>query len=441
VGEQRQRGQTLVLIALMLAALTGMAAIAIDLTSAMSDRRILQAAADSAALAGVRSYPQGTGTAHWVAMQYLASELGLTLPVGSCSAASCPAGAYTSGPYTVSLADATPLALDVSVRHRQPTLFASILGFPTVTSGASGRATQPQPATTTLNYALGALSGDAEVKGGGTSGPTGDVGGPIYAQGSFGANNGSHAPTIPTVQTGYDGVPCPGSPQNHLDNGGATDSLAYQWSPTTGVRNSNVAAPGSVGAGPVSSGPTYKATAAAKDAKGNWNPGIYDGVYPSGGKMNPGVYQVVNVTGGIGLGTITNAIPAPSGVLDSNGAVAIVLDGTDTGSLDMSGAVLNGVDDLGSTGTRDPQGTHNFVLYGATYQGGVTGDNVAVTGVVYLPKSQLSFNGNTTAVFTGSVLVASVKVVGGGNGTQVYNWICGLQTVDGSHSSGGGLVR
>jgi hypothetical protein len=181
--------------------------------------------------------------------------------------------------------------------------------------------------------------------------------------------------------------------------------------------------------------------AAAKDAKGNWNPGIYDGVYPSGGKMNPGVYQVVNVTGGISLGAITNAIPAPIGVLDSSGAVAIVLDGTDTGSLDLGSAVLNAVDDLGSTGIRDPQGTHNFVLYGATYQGGVTGGGLDLTGVVYLPKSQLSFNGTASATFTGSVLVASVRVVGGGNGTQVYRWICGLQTVDKSHSSGGGLVR
>jgi Flp pilus assembly protein TadG len=225
---QRQSGQTLVLIALMLTALTGMAAIAIDLSSAMSDRRILQAAADSAALAGVRSYFQGTDAAHWVAMQYLARELGFTLPAGSCaSAGSCPAGTYTPGAFTVTLADSTPLALDVSVRHRQPTLFGGILGFPTVTSGASGRASQPQPATISVNYALGALSGDAGVKGGGTSNPTGDVGGPVYAYGSFGANNGQHAPTLPTVQYGYDGVPCPGSPQNHLDNGGAANSLSY----------------------------------------------------------------------------------------------------------------------------------------------------------------------------------------------------------------------
>jgi Flp pilus assembly protein TadG len=441
VREQRQHGQTIVLIALMLTAFMGIAAIAIDLSSAMSDRRILQAAADTAALAGAGSYAQGTDAAHWVAMQYLSSELGFSMPAGSCAASNCPAGTFTAGTFTITLADAAPLALDVSVRHRQSTLFARVLGFPTVTSGASGRATPPQPATTSVGYVLAALSGNAAIKGAGTANPTGDVQGPVYASGSFGANNTSHAARIPRVQYGYDGVPCPGSPQNRLDLGGSGNTLNYQWVPTAGVNNYGVAAPGSVGTGPSASGPTYTTTASAKDAKGNWKPGTYKGVYPSGGKMNPGVYQIINVSQNINLGTITNAIPAPSGVLDSGGAVAIVLDGTDTGDLDVSSATLNGIDDLGPSGTRDPQGTHNFVLYGPAFPGNITGDSSDLTGVVYLPKSQLAFNGNASARFTGSVIVASLIAKGGGNGTQEFDWICGLQTVDGSHFSGGTLAR
>jgi len=441
-----------VLIALIMTGILGIAAMAIDLTSAMSDRRILQAAADSSALAGARSYPQGADAAHWVALQYLAQELGFSTPFGSCASVSaCPAGTYTPGTYAITLADATPPALDVLVRHTKPTLFAGALGFPTVTTGASGRAAALGPTTTSIGYTRAALSGDAQVKGGGTSSATGDVGGPVYASGSFGANNGSHAPTIPTVQYGYDGTQwtqCPGSPTNHLDNGGAGNSnkFQYQWIPTPpGAQNTGVAAPGSVGAGPTSGGPTYTSTgfpnSAQDSATHNWKPGIYSGVYPTGGKMNPGVYQIVNVSQNITLGTITNAITAPSGVLDSGGAVAIVLDGTDTGNLDVGAAALNGIDDLGSTGTRDPLGTHNFVLYGPAYQGNVTGDGTNLTGIVYLPRSALTFNGNASATFTGGVIVASVLSKGGGNGAQTYRWICGLQAVDSSHLTGGSLVR
>jgi Flp pilus assembly protein TadG len=435
-----------VIIALMLAAILGFAAIAVDLTSAMSDRRIVQATADSAALAGARSYPHGTDAAHRVAMQYLAKQLGFTLPLGSCTAVgTCPAGTYTAGSYTITLQDDAPaLALDVSVRHRQQTLLAGVLGsgFATVTSGASGRAAALQQ---TL-YSLAALSGDAQVNGGGTTAPSGDVEGPVYVGGSFGSNNGPHSPTIPTVQYGYNGQPCPNSAANHLDNGGSTNSLHFQWTPATpaGTDNTSVSPPSYLFTGPTASGPTYTSTGSAKDSLGNWNPGTYSGVFPSGGKMNAGVYQIVNVKKNISLGTIANLTPAPSGVLDTSGAVAIVLDATDTGNLDVSNANLNGVDDLGSGGTRDPEGTHNFVLYGQGYKGNVSigsNGNASLTGIVYLPSSQLSFNGNATAKFTGSVIVASMSVTGGGNGSQTFDWICDLQAVDSSHPFDGGLIR
>ena len=51
------------------------------------------------------------------------------------------------------------------------------------------------------------------------SSPTGDVGGPAYASGMFGANNMSHSVNIPKTQTNYDGTPCPGSPANHSFSG------------------------------------------------------------------------------------------------------------------------------------------------------------------------------------------------------------------------------
>ncbi len=47
-----QSGQAIVLVALMIVAIAGLAALAIDVGGALSDRRDLQGTADMAALAG-----------------------------------------------------------------------------------------------------------------------------------------------------------------------------------------------------------------------------------------------------------------------------------------------------------------------------------------------------------------------------------------------------
>jgi hypothetical protein len=49
-------------------------------------------------------------------------------------------------------------------------------------------------------------------------------------------------------------------------------------------------------------------------------------------------------------------------------------------------------------------------------------------------------HGNSSPQFTGSLTVASMTVNGGGNGAQVFRWVCGLNAVAGQ-SYQGGLVR
>src|SRR5437879_10268738 len=96
-----QSGQAVVIVVAIIVALTILGTMVFDVGLAMSDRRNLQAYADSSALAGARSYSQqGVNRAHWVAMQYLGSSLSFGLPTGSCaSTASCPAGTYSVGGY------------------------------------------------------------------------------------------------------------------------------------------------------------------------------------------------------------------------------------------------------------------------------------------------------------------------------------------------------
>src|SRR2546423_9820466 len=137
-ARRRQSGQAVVIVVAMIVALTVLGVMVFDAGLAMSDRRNMQAYADASALAGARSYGPGGSNAHWVAMQYLGSALNFSLPTGACSgAASCPAGTYSVAGYTITLADSWrvngildyPSVLDVVISHRQPSIFARMLGF------------------------------------------------------------------------------------------------------------------------------------------------------------------------------------------------------------------------------------------------------------------------------------------------------------------------
>src|SRR5258708_23971447 len=159
-------------------------------------------------------------------MQYLGASLSFGLPAGSCAGpASCPAGTYSVVSYQITLTDSYrvggilnyPTVLDVVISHQQPSIFARMVGYSTVKTAASARATPPGPQIAGVAYAVAAVSGDAMINGGGAAFQT--VGGPVYAYGSFGANNGPHPTRVPSVQTNYDGTTCPGSPSNVLDNG------------------------------------------------------------------------------------------------------------------------------------------------------------------------------------------------------------------------------
>jgi hypothetical protein len=458
---KRQSGQAIVIVGAMIIALTILGTMVFDVGLAMSDRRNLQAYADAAALAGSRSFgPAGPADANYVALQYLAPSLGFTVPVGACGGPTlCPAGTYYVAGYTIQLADRYrvngilnyPSVLDVLLQHQQPSIFARMVGYSVVTTGASARAVKPGPEFNGADYAVAALDGDALINGGGAAFQT--VTGPVYAYGSFGANNGPHSTGVPSQQTDYNGSVCPGPITNQVDNGGGSNGLNYHTTDGNPLTTRpNIAPPYNYdNASPqvAPPGPHYFTAAAAQDASGNWMPGIYDGFAPSGGFMNGGVYRIIN-SPSLALGSITNTVHTRSGTSNGANAVAIVLDSSDTGALDISQAVLNGLDDIyapGYTGARDPAGTHNFVIFGGNgptgYTGGVTigpGAGTDMSGIIYLPQSAYVSDGNSSPQFTGSLIVATMTVRGGGNGAQVFRWVCGLNAVNGQPWAGG-LLR
>ncbi len=437
-------------MALMAMLLFGLAAYALDLSMAMTDRRLLQANVDSAALAGAVAYSTSTPAAHWVALQYLQKPLNFTLPLGSCTAiTTCPAGTYTTGTYTITIGDPASKQMDLSISHTEPGLFAGLIGQ-TVKTGNSVRTTAPGPTVIPSLYAAEAVSGDLSVYGGGTSAPSGNVSGSVYAKGNFGGNNGPHTSKVPSVQTNYDGTTCPGSPASQVDFGGSTtNGLQWAWTGSTGIQNTN-ATPTLLydNSAPTVTGGSFNAgnQATAKDVSGNWKPGTYTGIAPNGGKLNPGVYKIVSYAGTISPGI--DVIATAAGTENTNGATVIMLDNTDTGGLDLSAATLNGLDDLHAqsyVGPRDPQATHNFVFWSSSgasgYAGSISVGSTDISGITYLPKSSMSMAGNASFTFTGSAVLASVSVSGGGNGTQQFLWVCGLSAVLGNPAIQGGINR
>jgi len=445
-----ERGQALVVMALVGLAMFGFGAIALDQSVGMADRRDLQSVVDDASLAGARSSSSGTATEHWISMEYLAKSLNFSMASvtgqGCTSTTTCPAATYTVGNYTFTIADSGK-GLDVSVQHTRRTLIAGVLGFNTAVAGTAARAQPTGPSITPATYAMVGLGGDVQVNGGGVTGdPSGNVGGSVYAYGNFGANNGPHAVQLPHNTTdGATGGTCSPASATHVDVGGGTDSDNYTIT-GGGTQNDNVAKPsGFVGIAPTTTGPTFSnGAAAAQDSSGNWKPGTYNGWYPTSGKLNPGVYVIKNVTNGIALHDLQNltpSTPAP-GTIDSTGAVAFVLDSSDNGSaLSFSNSNLNGLDDLTGTGTNpDPQGTHNFVVYGSGFTGSTDFGDATLSGIVYLPNSDGQSSGNSSYTIYGSTWVNTYTLNGGGNGTQQFKWVCGLSAIV-VNTGGSGLVR
>jgi hypothetical protein len=439
-----------VVLALTGLTMFGFGAIALDQSVGMADRRDLQSVVDSASLAGARSSASGTATAHYIAMQYLAKSLNFAMTSvnsqGCTSSSVCAAGSYTVGNYTFSIGD-TGKGLDVSVQHSRRTLIAGVLGFNTAVAGTAARAQPTGPSLTPANYAMVGLGGDVHVNGGGVKNdPSGDVGGAVYTYGNFGANNSPHAVQLPANPVdGATGTTCSPATSNHLDIGGSSNNLNYNIGGGAGTVNTGMAKPaGFTGQTPTTTGSTFTLSSPlAKDASGNWKPGTYVGWYPTSGKLNPGVYVIKSTVTGINLHDLQNltpTTPAP-GTVDSAGAVAFVLDSSDSGSLTFSNSNLNGIDDLTGTGTSpDPQGTHNFVVYAAGFTGSADFANSTLSGIVYLPNSDAGSNGNSSYVIYGSTWVNTYTLNGGGNGVQQFKWVCGLSSVV-ANSGGSGLVR
>jgi Flp pilus assembly protein TadG len=326
---RRQGGQALVVLALVGMAMFGFGALALDQGVGMSDRRDLQAIADSAALAGSRSLPQGRDAANQVAIQYLARNLGLD-PLGATGCAGalagqCAAGSYTVGNYVFTVADGTG-TMDVSVQHTRRTLVAGVLGINTAVTASGARAgsgAAPLGGPCVLCVLEPSAAGALQVTGSGSASVTG---------GNIVVDSTS---ALAMQLTGSGSISASGA---NLVVGGSRITGSGSIIPT--------AATGTAVADPLSAlvAPTVAGSAVPYSLVGSSNATINPGVYSSisligSGSLtlNPGIYVLTGSMGVIGSGSISG-----TGVLlffgCSSYPVACSAAGESGGSLQLTGS-------------------------------------------------------------------------------------------------------
>ena len=402
-----ERGQTLVLLALMSTVIFGIGSLALDAAMTMADRRDVQAAADAAALAATQSH--STDSQHYVALQYLSRDLGFSMSaVSGCTGSGtglCPSGTYNVGGYAITFTDSQG-TLDLDIAHSRSTLLGGVIGFAHIASGAGARVSVPGPQVggdcvlCVLDpHASGALSGTGNgtvlinngsiaINSDSTSAATltGNSlatagGGGIAIEGGWSGSNFTPTPTHLTspVQDPLAGLPYPSVT-------GTSQSVSYS------------------GATPITI-----------------NPGIYSSISLAGQGdvvMNPGVYVI---TGSLSLTGQGNMVA--SGV-----TLFLACSGSPTpcASGGQAGASMSITGNGSFLGTAPTGGTYQGVMVfgdrNDTSTISITGNGTGreVTGTIYTPAAHISITGNGGAL--DAVIIAdTVSVTGNGNITLNYN--------------------
>ncbi|MFN2465675.1 MAG: TadE/TadG family type IV pilus assembly protein [Candidatus Dormibacteria bacterium] len=149
---EAQRGQAMVLVALMAILLFGIAALTVDGSLNYLDRRQLHAASDAAALSGASVVSAGKGTAQSVGMYYAFQNLGISWS-GTCSGATDTC-TWTQAGYTIKVSNtytspntqvnpydpASSVSVDIS-HNKVQSGFAGVLGVQSVAIASHSAAT------------------------------------------------------------------------------------------------------------------------------------------------------------------------------------------------------------------------------------------------------------------------------------------------------------
>lgn len=381
--EQSQRGQSIVIIAVAMVALLGMAGLAIDGGAVFADRRHAQNAADAAALAGAFAILQGNDpvsfgyaraadndfddnhTTNWVDVYY----------------------PPTSGPYTGD-ADYVQVFIDSKVE----TFFAHFV-FGGELKNTVQAVAHARPATVQPLLFGNAIVGLAETG--------------CAVVWSHGNNNTTVTGSGIHVNSNHPDCAFKASGSNVLDvDGGITVVGGFEISGTASV-NPMPTSGAEVVVEPVIDPPTCSGNATRDDGAETFTPGYTDDFKFTGGNwtLDSGIYCVdggFNVNAGTTIVGNDVMIYVMSGDVTWNGSADLNLDAPDDG--EYAGMLIY----------QDPGNTARATINGSS--------SSTFTGTMYLPGAEVQINGTGAADgFHSQVIGDTVDMSGTADMDIIYN--------------------
>jgi Flp pilus assembly protein TadG len=370
-----ESGNVLVLAALCMTLLLGFMGMAIDVGLLFRARRLMQTAADAAAISGSGEYHWGDMTA---AAQAAAAQNGVTIPA---SAVNSPPlyGAYAGKPYYV----------EVIASQTQRNIFMGVLGFPSTTVSARAVAVLEPGSNCVYTLQSSPPSGSGISMTGGSTNvsiPNCDVIDDATGSTAISATGGAKlsARAISVVGTVFTSGGSTVSPAATTGIARVPDPLAFLTPPT---------APGSCLADPKPS-----ASSTLPNSSGIV---CYSALTVSGGgittTLSPGTYYFtgpVKVQGGATLkGPGVTLFFANSTATFTNSSSTLNLSAPTTGAY------------AGILFYQSPSDTATM-----TFQGG---SGSSINGIFYVPNAQLLYTGGSGGTFNVDLVVGSLALSGG----------------------------
>jgi len=373
-----ERGQTLIFAALCFSILLGFVALAVDVGLMFNARRLTQAAADSAAIAGAEELNYGDVSA---AAQASAALNGVTNGInGAVVTVNNPP---LSGPHSGNAS-----YVEVIVSESQATVFMNVLGQGSMT--VSGRAVAALGSTQNCVYALNTSGTDIALSGGVNVQSPGCA---FYADSTSAAdltiqgNSTLNAQGI-NLAGGYTNSSSTLTPTPTVGIAQVSDPLAYLSAPsfTTSscLANPNLGGGGTFTIGPATSTGTicYNGLQIGNGATVTFRPGIYV------------INGAMTVNGGspvTGAG-VTFYFPVGGSLTFSNGA-----------SFNLSAPTSGTYDGILFYQNRSNATT-------ASIQGGTTS---TFAGILYFPDAKISISGGSNTAMYASIVAGSLTCTGG----------------------------
>jgi Flp pilus assembly protein TadG len=375
-------GQTMVLTALALTSLLGMAAFSVDVGVMFNAKRVLQTAADAGAIAGASEYSYSDVTA---AAKAATTQNGMT--DGSNGVTITVNNPPSSGSHAVGGANASSSAVEVIASRAVPTIFMKVFGLSTMT--VTARAVAAFGPASSCIYALDTSGVDVGMNGNGDLNMP-DCGVLINSSSSNALDMVGNT-TLTAKSIGIVG--------NYNTNGGETpkpitgvlpvsNPLAYLKAPDFTVTSclADPSPKNAVTLGPATAGGTvcYNGLSMTSHAAVWLNPGVYviNGALSMAGQAS------ISGTG------VTIYLAPPNGSLSLTGGSSIDIIAPNDKSNPYNGIAI----------FQAPSDTNDMTVNGNS--------GSTLEGIIYAPSATLSFSGTSDATIYADLVVGSLTMSG-----------------------------